>query len=270
MPGRVRREHRVDPVRGDAAHLGDEVGAVDDVVGAQLLGPGPRLRPRRGRDDRHRGQSARQLDEHRSDTAGGAHHQQRAGGVPVGPQLLEEDLPRGDRRQRQGGGLGEVQRRRLVAGDPLVDELETGVRAGPRDRPGVVHLVADGEVRDRVADLDHDPRGVEAEDLRLVRGAEPAPDLGVDRVDRDGADLDQEVVARGRVDLDLGVDEGGRLVDASGSAAGDGGRGAGAHRDLSWIGWVSGPTRPGGRSFPRPRTTPGGWCGDRRPRRMAA
>ncbi len=80
--------------------------------------------------------------------------------------------------------------------DPRVHGVELGVGARPGDVAGVVDLVADGEPGDLRAGLHDGPGGVEAEDLLFAAGA--SGDLQVDRVDRDGLDLDQDVVGAGR------------------------------------------------------------------------
>ena len=118
---------------------------VDDVVRAQLAHPGLGLGTRGGGDDREAGQPARDLDRHRADAAGAADDEQRAlvGALAaLDADAVEQELPGGDGRQRQGRGLGEAQPGRLAADDALVDQVVLGVGAGPDHRAGVEHCFA--------------------------------------------------------------------------------------------------------------------------------
>ena len=112
-------------------------------------------------------------------------------------EAVEEHLPGGDRGEREGCGLGEVEAARLGADDALVDEVQLSVGTLAGDGPGVEHLVAGPE---------EGGLGPAAGRCRPHRSPAPctagpragaAADLGVDRVHRDGADPDQEVAAGG-------------------------------------------------------------------------
>jgi hypothetical protein len=65
---------------------------------------------------------------------------------------------------------------RLVADDPLVDEVQAGIGPGPGDRAGVVHGVARSKRGDIGADGSYDAGGVVTEHLggavRIRRGAD--------------------------------------------------------------------------------------------------
>src|SRR5690606_140066 len=115
----------------------------------------------------------------------------------------------------------EIQGRGLARHDALVDQLVLGVAAGAGDVAGVPDLVAGTEQGDvRAHRFDH-AGGIEAQDARLrldlrLRGAH----LGVDRVDRDGLDPDQQVAAAGAGRVELDVEQRLRIVD--GQVAGEG------------------------------------------------
>ena len=81
---------------------------------------------------------------------------------------VEQRLPGGDRGQRQGRRLGERQRGGLPADDPLVDQVELGVAAGPRSRRRRrLRPPAGTPVRPR--GRLHRPGGVPAQHLPLPR-----------------------------------------------------------------------------------------------------
>jgi hypothetical protein len=182
---------------------------------------------RGGGDDDEVGEVAGELDRDRADTAGPTDEEdgaRRTGDEPADVEAVEEHLPCGDRGEREGGGLGEVEAARLGADDALVDEVQLGVGTLTGDAAGVEHLVAgpeEGGLRPGSAD---DAGRVVAQHLDaagLVR-AGAAADLGVNRVHRDGADLDQEVATGGDGVGELDVDQGLRGVDGLGLAIADG------------------------------------------------
>ncbi len=83
----------------------------------------------------------------------------------------------------------------LRADEALVHQLELRVAAGPIDGASVEHLLARAEdMRVRPARHDH-ARGVEAQHARLAGGVGAGSLLGVHRIHRDGADLDEQVMA---------------------------------------------------------------------------
>ena len=100
--------------------------------------------------------------------------------------------------KRQSGRGGEIERARLAADDPFVDEMEFHVRARTADAAGVEHFVARLEKPRLSSGFDHHPGGVVADHLDRVRvggcaGTPAARDLIVDGVDRDRAHLDKQV-----------------------------------------------------------------------------
>jgi hypothetical protein len=109
-------------------------------------------------------------------------------------ELVEEGLPRRDRRERESGRFSEGQPSWLVSHDPFVDSMEGCIRPWSIDGSRVVDLIAGDEQCRRVADLAHDSRGVEAQDPRRTLRIGPRPLLDVNGVHRDGVDLDEEVV----------------------------------------------------------------------------
>ena len=110
---------------------------------------------------------------------------------------VEQQLPRGDRGQGQGGGLCERQAARLPADDPRVDQMEFGIGALAQDRSGIKHLVARLEEGDLRADRVDDARGVKAQDLGLAgRRGRALAHLIVDRIGGDCLHSDANVVAR--------------------------------------------------------------------------
>jgi hypothetical protein len=109
--------------------------------------------------------------------------------------------------------LREVQRLRLGADDPLVDQVEVRVRAGPGDRARVPDLVAGLEERDRAAGRDHDAGRVVPQDLGLPARVGAGPYLDVDGVDRHGLDPHQQIVLAGRGHWQLEIEQAGRVGD---------------------------------------------------------
>src|SRR5262245_15840095 len=86
------------------------LGMIDHGMRAEIETPFLRFRPRRGGDDRKPGEAAGELDQDRADAAGAAGDQQRAridALAGYGAEPVEQQLPGGDRGERQGGGLRE-------------------------------------------------------------------------------------------------------------------------------------------------------------------
>ncbi|CAE6954804.1 conserved protein of unknown function [Ectopseudomonas oleovorans] len=220
---------------GDVGHLADadarqflaqRLAVVDHVVGTQFAHPGLGLRARCGADHGQAGQAASQLGEDRADASGGTDDQQ--GLVLVGRafadlQAFEQQFPGGDRGQRQGRRVGEGQAAGHMTDDALVDHMQLAVGAGPVDGAGVEHPVARLEQADLAAHgLDH-AAGVPAEHLGgAVRWRDALTDLGVDRVDRNGADLDQQVARAGYRLGQLHVLQGFGVFGGEGLVVGDG------------------------------------------------
>ena len=75
------------------------------------------------------------------------------------------------------------------------------------------------------ADLGHRTGGIETEHLGLAAGIVVAPDLGIDRIDRDRLDPDQEIVRPRLWPVDLDIDEGIVGGDGTGMAISDGAHG---------------------------------------------
>jgi len=188
---------------------------VDHVVGAQLQGPVAGFRTRGGADHGHLRQLARQLQQDRADTAGGADHQQGFTFALVAGrhvQAVEQHFPGRQAGQRQRRGRAEIERCRHVADDALVHQLQFAVAAGARDRAGVPDAVARLEQGHVGTDRLDDAGRVPAQHLPFAGFRLGAlAHLGVDRVDRHRAHLDQQVVAlrdrvrQGDVDQRLGV-----------------------------------------------------------------
>ena len=204
---------------------------VDDVAGAEFTAPLCRLLARRGRDHGEAGQ-ARQLDRDRTHAAGAADDQQDPAGAAAFEGIahaLEQQFPGGERGERQGRGLREIERAGLARDDALVDQLQLRVAAGAGDVAGVVDRVAGTEHRDLRADrLDH-PGRVVAQHLRLrfdlrLRRAH----LGIDRIHRDRFDAHQQVATLrdGRIEFD--IEQRLRVVDGQVAGEGDGFHGVGS------------------------------------------
>jgi hypothetical protein len=122
-----------------------------------------------------------------------------------------------------------------VPGDALVHQVVPRVGAGPVDRAGVVHLVADAEAGDPVADRHHHAGRVEAEHPRLAAGVDAGAHLDVDRVDGDGLDAHEQVVRTGAWHGQLDVLKAGRVGDGQRGAVGHRGHGL-VHADHSMRG----------------------------------
>jgi hypothetical protein len=124
---------------------------------------------RRGRDHVQAGDHLGDLNADRADAPRATDDEQARAAVlarRIDLHAVEVRFPRGDRGERNRGRLREVQRLGLLGDDPLVDELQLAVRAGPRDVAGVVDLVAGLEERDLRADRGDRARGVVAEHAR--------------------------------------------------------------------------------------------------------
>ena len=113
-------------------------------------------------------------------------------------EAVEEQLPCGDRGERQGSGFGEGERARFVAGQAFIDDMELTVGAGAGNGSGVEDFIAGLEERNIAADRLDDAGAIVAENfgLRLTSLLAHA-DLGVHRIDGDGADGDEEIAGRG-------------------------------------------------------------------------
>ncbi len=146
-----------------------------------------------------------------ANAARAAVHQHLLSGLHV--RAVDEALPGGDHDQRQRRGLAHRQVGRLARQQVGVDRgvlreraLQAGHAAGQ-----AVDLVADAKALDAGADGAHDAGQVHAEDGRqrmagMRRGA--GADLGVERVDAAGGDLDQHLAGPGDRARDLARDEG--------------------------------------------------------------
>ena len=234
---------------------------VDDVVGAHPPAPGLGLRPRSGGDH---GEACMpgQLNRHRTDPAGAADHQQAARvafGVQMEGHALEQQFPGGDRGQRQGCRLGEVQGGRLGADQALVDQVVLGVAAGAGGVAGVIDLVPGLEQFHLIAHrLDH-AGSIEAQHPRLIqqrrRTGPGAAQLGVHRIDRGRLDPYQQVARTGLGARQGDILQGLGIIDGQMAAEGDGFHqgtghavilvGAGPSMPVgSGVGWMAGD--PGG------------------------
>jgi hypothetical protein len=160
------------------------------------------LRPRGGCHDRKIGELPRQLDGDRTDAAGAAEDHDRARRAGNGfrdIEPIEHRLPGGDRGQGQSGGGREIERPRLAADDPLVDEMKFHVGALAADAAGVEHFIAHLEEPRLAPGFHNHSGGVVADhfDCVCVRGsaawAPAARDLVVDRIDRYRAHLDEKI-----------------------------------------------------------------------------
>jgi hypothetical protein len=196
---------------------------VDDMVGAHAAGPIGGFGARRRRDHREAGISG-ELDRHRADAAGATDDED--GGVAGRPlavdlEAVEQHLPGGDRRERQGGGIGGRERLRSRTDDPLVDELQLGVRARAEDRPGIEHPVAGPEQRHRVPCPDDSSHGIEAKDAEAALGRRIVPKLGVDRIDGDRLDPHQQVMPERHRIGQLAPDQGIRAITGAGRGVAD-------------------------------------------------
>ena len=234
---------------------------VDDVLGPHLPAPGLGLRPRGGRDHGEAGVPG-QLNRHRADPAGATDHQQAscvAFGVEVEGHALEQQFPGGDRGQRQGCRLGEVQGGRLGADQALVDQVVLGVAAGAGGVAGVIDLVPGLEQFHLIAHrLDH-AGSIEAQHPRLIqqrrRTGPGAAQLGVHRIDRGRLDPYQQVARTGLGARQGDILQGLGIIDGQMAAEGDGFHqgtghavilvGAGPSMPVgSGVGWMAGD--PGG------------------------
>ena len=173
--GMRRRKDESGSANAELGNLGREgSGMVDDMMCPEPLHPRLGVRPRGGGDDREVRALTGDLDGDRADAAGAANDEDRGGGTrnPFRHiQAIEHRLPCRQRRQRQRRRFCPVQRRGLFTDNPGVDEMELRVGAAPRDRSGVIDLVAGLELRHVRADLAHDPGGIPSKHLPItIRG----------------------------------------------------------------------------------------------------
>ncbi|MNN21268.1 hypothetical protein D3C81_1345830 [compost metagenome] len=118
---------------------------VEDMIGAKFLCPCCRFRTGGGADHR-KPRIFGQLGRDRANAASGPDDQNRFPGVSAfdgrKAQTVEQSFPSGDRSQGQRCCLRKVQRARLQADDPLVNEMEFTISARPRDAPGIIHFIS--------------------------------------------------------------------------------------------------------------------------------
>ena len=170
---------------------------VDHLVGAQRLHPALGLRARSGADHAQPRELFGQLREDRADATGRTDDQQALAFIGFAfahLQALEEQLPRGNGRQRQGSGFGETEGFRHMADDSLIHHVQLAVTPGAGDGAGVEHLVACLEQCHFTANgLDHAGHVPTQHFGRAGFRLDVLTDLGVHRVDRDGFDFHQQV-----------------------------------------------------------------------------
>lgn len=164
---------------------------------------------RRRRDNRQSRQHLGKLNTDGADAAGAANNQHRFTGILTlrrDAQTIEQCFPRGNGGQRQRRSLGEIERRRLVASDALINQMEFAVGAGAGNAARIKHRIAHLEQRHFRTDRDHRACRIPAQHARrifdlVLRCAH----LGVHRVHGNGFHLDQQIVTGcfGLVDLDI-------------------------------------------------------------------
>ena len=178
--------------------LAQRLAVIDHMMCAQITDPGLGFRARGSADHGQAGQVARQLGENRTDATGGADDQQALAliGRALGNlQAFEQQFPGGDGGQRQGCSFGERQAARHMANDAFIDQVQFAIGAGTVDGAGIEHPVAGLEQSDFAAHGLDDAGRVPAQYLgRAVLRFDAEADLGIDRVDRDGPNLDQKIV----------------------------------------------------------------------------
>ena len=191
-----------------------------------MLDPVGRFRARRRADDGDACQLPRQLHQHGTDAAGRADHEQRLARqalVAAELQAVEQQFPGCNGRERQGGGRSEIEAGRHVADDALVDQLKFAVAAGTVDGARVPDFISYLEQGDVGADGRDDASRIPAQHFRLAffRRAVLAH-LGVDGIDGNGLDGDEQVAPRGDGHGQLDVEQGVGIGDGQAVAVGDG------------------------------------------------
>ena len=191
-------------------------------MGSESLGLRTGLGTRGGRDHLRAGQASCKLDGDRAHAACAGGDQQRAGivGAPdAQTEPVEERLPGGDRSQRHGRRLCEIEGARLVPDDAFIDQMPLRIGARARPGAGVVDLVAGLEERNSRADRFDHAGGIETEHARhITLRRDIAPYLGINRVDRHRMDAHQQVTTGGdrlgqlEVDQAPGVGDGQALT----------------------------------------------------------
>ena len=167
----------------------------------------------------------RELDQDRADTAGRAGHQQMAPGSAAArhAEAVEQQLPGGDRGQRQRCGFGVGKRLWRMADQTRVHALEFGIAAGPIQRAGIPDPIAGLEDADLAADRVDDADRVPAEDARCAMGGcGVAPNFGVDRVHRHCPHRHPQILRAGLRHGGVKRDQRLGMVDGQGLAEADG------------------------------------------------
>ena len=93
---------------------------------------------RSGSNDLYVGERFQQLHGNRTDPARAAHQQQGATAAChefVHVKAVKQRFPRGERGERQRGGLGKIQCARFLGGDTAVHRLQLGIRTLTVDAP---------------------------------------------------------------------------------------------------------------------------------------
>ena len=193
-------EYRVEFGRtGNSGFFLERFATPQKAVDAKLFEPAARFRSTGGRPNTGVGSCPEQLHRHRAHAASATSDENVGGGIFGDTKLLEEPFVRGQCRQRQCGGLGEIQRLRRQSREPRVDHLELRVRAVATEIPRIVNAIAGTKTADRWADGDDDTGGIPTENDRFLRcaGARTSH-FEVDGVHGNGAHVDEEVVGAGR------------------------------------------------------------------------
>ena len=173
-------------------------------MGAEILDPAHRLGARGCCHYSEIGERADELDRDRADAASAADDENRGGRARhrlADIHAVEQGFPRGDRCERQSRGLGKSDRARLVPDNALVDEMKLSVGARTDVATRIEDLIARPEERSLWTRLDDDARRIVADHFCSAgRGSGAGAHLVVNRVHRNGADLDQKIapVADGR------------------------------------------------------------------------
>ncbi len=195
--GRLRLVPDVDtPCLSGFFQLGGEVVGlvIDDAVRSEFASSRCFLVAADGGDDRRAGR-LRHLHDHRADAAGAAIDEDGLAGLQL--RAVEQPEVGGDADQRARGGLF-VRHSGRCGVEPLsLDADELRARALPAEKPLVrsPDAVARLEVRHARSDRVDHAREVGAGDRRLRQrhGCRAGADVGVDRVDRRGQDLDPDL-----------------------------------------------------------------------------
>src|SRR6187402_1004109 len=141
---------------------------VDDRVSAEVNTPSLCFRPRCRSNDVQLGQMTGNLQQNGTHTSSSTCDQDATfAAIARDEKSIEEKLPCCQCRQGESRGLAKVERLRLLANNPLIDEMKLGVRSWAGNRSRIEHLISRLEQCDLSPNCLDDPGSIPAKDFVL-------------------------------------------------------------------------------------------------------